>query len=163
MALLQDLIQQIDDPTLKERILQETNKLLKQKKFGLVFEEHLPECTPLYDVPIRVGSKVARKTGYVSDIYIVMKIDGDEVQCDRRETHEQTTFKLDELVTVAEFGEPIYPTLWQRICGRLWRFRLPRFLVCRRKRRRGGARETCQSQGRHRQRAGGVCGKEGFV
>ena len=32
MALLQDLIQQIDDPALKERILQETNKLLKQKK-----------------------------------------------------------------------------------------------------------------------------------
>ena len=45
MALLQDLIQQIDDPALRERILQETNKLLKQKKFGLVFEEHLPECT----------------------------------------------------------------------------------------------------------------------
>ena len=111
MALLQDLIQQIGDPALKERILQETNKLLKQKKFGLVFEEHLPECTPLYDVPIRVGSKVAVKTGYVSDIYTVMKIDGEEVQCDRRETHEQKTFWVDELVTVAEFGEPIYPTL----------------------------------------------------
>ncbi|MDD7637165.1 MAG: DNA methyltransferase [Clostridiales bacterium] len=111
MALLQDLIQQIDDPALKERILQETNKLLKQKKFGLVFEEHLPECTPLYDVPIRVGSKVALKTGYVSDIYTVINIDGDDAQCDRRETHEQKTFKLDELVTVAEFGEAIYPTL----------------------------------------------------
>ena len=111
MALLQDLLQQIDDPALKERILQETNKLLKQKKFGLVVEEHLPECMPLYDVPIRVSSKVALKTGYVSDIYTVMNIDGDEVQCDRRETHEQKTFKLDELVVVAEFGEPIYPTL----------------------------------------------------
>lgn len=103
MALLQDLIQQIDDSALKERILHETNKLLKQKKFGLVFEEHLPECTPLYDVPIRVGSKVALKTGYVSDIYTVMNIDDNEVQCDRRETHEQKTFRLDELVTVT-FG-----------------------------------------------------------
>lgn len=111
MALLQDLIQQIDDPALKERILQETNNLLKQKKFGLVFEEHLPECTPLYDVPIRVGSKVALKIGYVSDIYTVMKIDGDDVLCDRRETHEQKTFRLDEIVAIAEFGEPIYPTL----------------------------------------------------
>ena len=111
VALLQDLIQQIDDPTLRDRILQETDKLMKQKKFGLVFEEHLPECTPLYDVPIRVGSKVALKTGYVSDIYIVVKMDGDEVLCDRRETHEQKTFQLDELVVVAEFGEPIYPTL----------------------------------------------------
>ena len=111
MALLQDLIQQIDDPALKERILQETNKLLKQKKFGLVFEEHLPECTPLYDVPIRVGSKVALKNGYVSDTYTVLNINDDEVQCDRRETHELKTFKLYELVTVAEFGESIYPTL----------------------------------------------------
>lgn len=111
MALLQDLIQQIDDSALRDRILQETNKLLKQKKFGLVFEDHLPECTPLYDVPIRVGSKVALKTGYVSDIYTVMKIDGDDVLCDRRETHEQKTFRLDEIVAIAEFGEPIYPTL----------------------------------------------------
>lgn len=82
MALLQDLIQQIDDPTLRDRILQETDKLMKQKKFGLVFEEHLPECTPLYDVPIRVGSKVALKTGYVSDIYTVVKMEAliDEIQ-----------------------------------------------------------------------------------
>ena len=31
MALLQDLIQQIDDPALRERILQETDRLAKQK------------------------------------------------------------------------------------------------------------------------------------
>ena len=111
MALLQDLIQQIDDPALRERILRETNKLVKQKKFGLVFEEHLPECTPLYDVPIRVGTKVARKTGYVSDIYTVLKIHGEAVLCDRRETHEQVTFQMNEIVAIAEFGEPIYPTL----------------------------------------------------
>ncbi len=89
----------------------ETDKLIKQKKFGLVFEEHLPECTPLYDVPVHIGSKVARKTGYVSDIYTVLRIDSNEALCDRRETHEQETFCLDEIVAVAEFGEPIYPTL----------------------------------------------------
>ena len=50
MAILQDLIMQISDPDLRDRILQEANKLSKQKKFGLVFEEHLPECTPLYDI-----------------------------------------------------------------------------------------------------------------
>ena len=111
MALLQDLIRQINDPTLRDRILQETDKVMKQKKFGLVFEEHLPECTPLHDVPIRVGSKVALKTGYVSDIYMVIKLDGNEALCDRRETHEKVTFQLDEIVAIAEFGEPIYPTL----------------------------------------------------
>ena len=35
MALLQDLIQQIDDPVLRERIRQETDKLIEQKKFAL--------------------------------------------------------------------------------------------------------------------------------
>ncbi len=111
MALLQDLIQQIDDPTLRGRILQEVNRLMKQKKFGLVFEEHLPECTPLYDIPIRVGLKVALRAGYVGDIYTVMGIDGDEALCEHRETHRQEILKVNELVVVAEFGEPIYPTL----------------------------------------------------
>ena len=111
MALLQDLIQQIDDPALRDRILKETNKLVKQKKFGLVFEDHLPECTPLYDVPIRVGSKVALKEGKVNDFYVVQKIDDKEVICDHRETHEIKSFSMNELVVIAEFGEPIYPTL----------------------------------------------------
>ena len=111
MALLQDLIRQIEDPDLRERILRETDALLRQKKFGLVFEDHLPECTPLYDVPVKVGAKVAERTGYVSEIYTVLSIDGDNVLCDRRETHEQKHFSLADLVTVAEFGEAIYPSL----------------------------------------------------
>lgn len=111
MALLQDLIKQVDDPVLRERILKEANKLAKQKKFGLVFEEHLPELTPLYDVSIRVGANVAMKTGPVSNIFTVLKIKGKNALCDRRETHEQSTINLDELVVVAQFGEPIYPTL----------------------------------------------------
>ncbi|MXQ73052.1 site-specific DNA-methyltransferase [Clostridiaceae bacterium DONG20-135] len=111
MALLQDLIQQIDDPALRDRIMKETDKLVKQKKFGLVFEEHLPECTPLYDMEIHVGSKVAKKTGYVNDIYTVLKIDDDKVICESRETREEATFDIEEMVVVAEFGEPIYPTL----------------------------------------------------
>lgn len=111
MALLQDLIKQIDDETLRQRIMMEVGKLTKQKKFGLVFEEHLPECTPLYDVEIRIDSKVALKIGQVSDIYIVRTIDGDKVICEHKIDHAQVEFALDELVAIAEFGEPIYPYL----------------------------------------------------
>ena len=111
MALLQDLIQQIEDPTLRDRIAAETNKLLKQKKFGLVFEEHLPECTPLYEVPVKVGGLVAKKTGYVNDIYLVTKIEETSATCLNRETREESVIPLDELVTIAQFGEPIYPYL----------------------------------------------------
>ena len=52
MAAINDLIAQIQDPILRAKIEQEANKLTKQKKFGLVFEEHLPESTRLYGVPI---------------------------------------------------------------------------------------------------------------
>ena len=111
LASLQELIKKIDDPTLRQQILAEVNKLSKQKKFGLVFEEHLPECTPLYDVEIRQGSKVALKTGQVSDIYTVRAIDGGKAVCEHRTDHAETEIALDELVAVAEFGEPIYPYL----------------------------------------------------
>lgn len=111
MALLQDLIKQIDDPTLRQRIAVEVNKLSKQKKFGLVFEEHIPECTPLYDVEIRRDAKVALKAGQVSDVYIVRSIEGDKAICEHKTDHAEVEFPLNELVAIAEFGEPIYPYL----------------------------------------------------
>lgn len=111
MALLQELIKQIDDETLRQRIMMEVGKLTKQKKFGLVFEEHLPECTPLYDMEIRRDSKAALKNGQISDIYIVNSIDGDKAICEHKIDHTQAEFALDELVAIAEFGEPIYPYL----------------------------------------------------
>lgn len=111
VALLQDLIKQIDDPTLRQRIMTEVGKLTKQKKFGLVFEEHLPECTPLYDVGIKIDSNVALKSGQVSDIYIVRSINEDKAVCEHKSDHTVAEFALDELVAIAEFGEPIYPYL----------------------------------------------------
>lgn len=62
MAAINDLINQITDVELRERIQKEVNKLYKQKKFGLVFEEHLPECTPLYDMPIKKGWIISGST-----------------------------------------------------------------------------------------------------
>ena len=111
MAAINDLILQISDPELRDRIQREVSKLAKQKKFGLVFEEHLPECTPLYDIPVKRGSAVALKTGKVSNIYVVNKINDGIAQCIKKDTRESAEFPVDELVCVAEFGEPIYPYL----------------------------------------------------
>ena len=61
MAILDELVSQIDNPDLRARIAAEVEKLAKQKKFGLVFEEHLPECTPLYEIPVKAGATVALK------------------------------------------------------------------------------------------------------
>ena len=41
MAVINDLVNQIEDVALRERIAQEVDRLSKQKKFGLVFEENL--------------------------------------------------------------------------------------------------------------------------
>lgn len=111
MAALDDLIQQIRDPELRDRIQKEADSLLKQKKFGLVFEDHLPECTPLYDVPIKRRSQVALKNGEVNDIYIVDKVVGDQAECIHEVSHETITLPLKDLVVVAKFGDPIFPCL----------------------------------------------------
>ena len=55
MATINDLISQIEDVELRERIQKEVDALSRQKKFGLVFEDHIPECTLLYDVPVQRG------------------------------------------------------------------------------------------------------------
>lgn len=111
MAAINDLIAQIENPELRARIQAEVDRMNKQKKFGLVFEEHLPECTPLYDIPVKKGALVALKTGKVSDVYRVLNIKGDEAECKKKDVDGLMTFNVDELVTVAEFGEPIYPYL----------------------------------------------------
>lgn len=100
MAAINDLIAQIENQELRARIQAEVDRMNKQKKFGLVFEEHLPECTPLYDIPVKRGAWVALKTGKVSEVYRVLKIKGDEAECKKKDADEVATFNVNELVTV---------------------------------------------------------------
>lgn len=112
MAAINDLIAQVDNPELRARLEQEIARLNKQKKFGLVFEEHMPECTPLYEMPIRVGSHVALRTQKdIQRVYTVLAIAEDKALCICESDKEQGEFALSDLVAVAQFGEPIYPYL----------------------------------------------------
>ena len=111
MSALNDLIAQISDEGLRQRIQQEADKLAKQKKFGLVFEEHLPECTPLYDIPVKKGGKVALRDGNVNDTYTVLKIENGTAYCVKKDSNEVKEFAVADLIAVAEFGDPIYPYL----------------------------------------------------
>ena len=110
MATIHDLVAKIADPDLRAKIEAEVTRLSKQKKFGLVFEDHMPECTPLYDVAVRRGSKVAFKNGKVNENYTVLKIANGVATCLTQEG-ERMEAPVEELVTVAEFGDPIYPYL----------------------------------------------------
>ncbi|MBR6208655.1 MAG: site-specific DNA-methyltransferase [Oscillospiraceae bacterium] len=111
MAELHELIGKIENPELRAQIQEAANKLFKQKKFGLVFEDHLPECTPLYDIPVRKGSKVSLKDGKVSETYTVLKIENGQALCLPSNNAEAVSFPVKDLVTTAEFGDPIYPCL----------------------------------------------------
>ena len=111
MSMLNDLVNQIEDKTLRDRIAAEVDRLAKQKKFGLVFEEHLPECTPLYDIPVRNGSLVMVKGGDIKDLYYVKSMADGKADCVKRDGSESATFGVDDVVPVAEFGDPIYPYL----------------------------------------------------
>ena len=113
MAAINDLISQIQDETLRNRIQEEVSKMAKQKKFGLVFEEHMPESTPLYDMPIKRGCNVMLR-GSKDDkaIYVVLKVEGNTAVCVKPEQKDEAvTFELKDIVRVAEFGESIYPYL----------------------------------------------------
>lgn len=111
MAAIHDLLAQVQDQALRERIEKEIEKMSKTKKFGLVFEEHLPECTALYDMPIKKGSTVAKKGEAINIIYEVAKTDNDVALCINKVTQEAQNINISELVTVAQFGEPVYPYL----------------------------------------------------
>lgn len=111
MAELHELIQKIENPELRAQIAEAAKRALTYKQFGLVFEEHLPECTPLYDVPVRKGKRVSLKNGKVSETYTVLKIEGDKAICLPRDSKDAVEFAVDDLVVTAEFGEPIYPCL----------------------------------------------------
>lgn len=111
MAAIDDLINKIEDSELRDRIRVEVNKLSKQKKFGLVFENHVPECTALYDVPIHIGCKVAIKNRQIDQVYIVKSIHGDKAKCLDIKAQKIVEFSVNELVTIAEFGEAVYPYL----------------------------------------------------
>lgn len=116
MAAINDLIARIQDPELRMRIEKEVKDLTKQKKFGLVFENHIPEMTLLYDYPISRGCKVICKSDddkKLSEdvLWEVKKISKGKATCVHTVTNEEQTFNISDLICVAKNGEPIYPCL----------------------------------------------------
>lgn len=112
MSVISDLIEKINDPDLRARLSEEVARMQKQKKFGLVFEEHLPEATPLYDVAISVGSLVSLKDKEFKEFFRVKQINGDTLICEREDdSRELVELNKSEAVAVAMFGQPIYPCL----------------------------------------------------
>lgn len=117
MSAIDQYIERIPNSDLREQLKLEITRLTKKKKFGLVFENHLPDNVILHEVTIRRGTKVALKGKAPKDVYEVQSItegDADNPQsavCRHLVTFEDSVFKVEDLVAVAERGDVIYPYL----------------------------------------------------
>jgi len=83
MAKIEDLIAKIPDERLKKAIGDEVKALKKTKKFGLVFEEHLPETVRLPRLPVRERELVALKRETENQLWRVKRIHKGIATCDR--------------------------------------------------------------------------------
>ena len=122
MSAIHDLIAQISDPRLRERLATEWANAAKDKKFGLVFEDHLPELLPLHGAKPRKGDLVCRRQGALKDVWQVKSLHAGMATCVKpsndahlseatRAATEPVQFPVEELLVVREFGEPIFPAL----------------------------------------------------
>lgn len=119
MAAIDDLLQKVSDPVLRERLTKEIQKLKNKKGFGLVFEEHMPECTPLYEIPVTKGSRVAPRDKEIKETFTVASVDGDTAHCVSNTDKSEHDFCVKDIVVTAEIGEAIYPYLKEidRVCN----------------------------------------------
>lgn len=111
MAAIDDLIAQVDDAALRSRLKEEADRLRRDKKFGLVFEEHLPELTPIYGAALRPGCLAAPRGAPLTDVWRVLQVEAGRAHCLQRASGEHAYFDATELVVVLEFGDAIFPAL----------------------------------------------------
>jgi len=109
--LLDALVAHVEDETLRSRLSREIELLRGSRRFGLVFDRHLPESVRLPEHPVRKGVRVTLRDESVPDqAWRVVRftdgsrkvavLDGDGVEV-----------PVEELVVIREFGEPVYPGL----------------------------------------------------
>jgi adenine-specific DNA-methyltransferase len=117
MAKIEDLIAQIPDERLRKGIAAEVKALKKTKKFGLVFEEHLPETVQLPKLPVKEGELVAKKRETGNELWRVKSIRKGIATLERAiegyplPSETGIEMPVAELVVVRSFGDPIYPAL----------------------------------------------------
>ncbi|WP_156297969.1 site-specific DNA-methyltransferase [Mycobacterium paragordonae] len=108
--VLDQLIGRIEDEALRDRLAREVDLLRGSRRFGMVFDRHLPESVRLTEHPIRKGIRVALRDESSAETWTVERF------TDR--TREVAVLSGDggehpasDLIVIREFGEPIYPGL----------------------------------------------------
>jgi adenine-specific DNA-methyltransferase len=100
MAKLEDLIKEIAEPSLRARVADEVAKLKAKKKFGLVFEEHIPETIRLPDLPFKTGVRIAQKVGRPGETFVVLGVNGDKVRVRPERGGAEESFSLKDIAPI---------------------------------------------------------------
>ncbi|ART70521.1 site-specific DNA-methyltransferase [Mycobacterium dioxanotrophicus] len=108
--VLDQLIGRIQDESLRNRLASEVELLRGSRRFGLVFDRHLPESVRLTDHPIRKGIRVALRDESTAETWTVDRFT-DRTRKVAVLSGDGGERPVAELVVVREFGEPIYPGL----------------------------------------------------
>lgn len=110
MALIDHLIEDIQDNDVREKVRREVDQLRRRTTFGLVFEGHPPERLPLSGVRIRRGTTVALRDGDTDRTFTVLDASEGIARCmtfDEKVVEHPVT----DLVAVQKPGQRLYPAL----------------------------------------------------
>lgn len=111
MARIDDLLAHVRDEKLRAQLSRAVNDLRKRKKFGLVYEEHIPETVLLAsETGVRPGASVSlRREPTSAKRYKVEKVNNGKATLSSGDTTIQA--KTSDLLVVTPFGRPVYPVL----------------------------------------------------
>ena len=104
------LLEKVADEGLRADLRAAVDKVRAKRSFGLVFESHLPERVRLPDYPVRRGTKVVRRTDKRDEPMKVESVRRGQATVVTGHGSRDAV-PVDDLVVVAEFGEPVYPGL----------------------------------------------------
>jgi adenine-specific DNA-methyltransferase len=126
MAAIEELIRSIADTRLRDALAAAVAHLKAAKKFGLVFEEHLPETVLLPGLAIKVGARVMLKDDPHNLAFrVIEEVNGKRVKVipdhmtksgvirglPESIVNSAMVMNRADLVVAKAFGEPMYPAL----------------------------------------------------
>ncbi len=111
MAAFNDLLRRVTDATLRGQLEEEYRRALRNKKFGLVFEEHRPEFTALHGVGLKEGMSVVVNGLKTADVLQVVSLAKGMARCHNPSSGEMEEHPISDLVAVARFEDPVFPVL----------------------------------------------------
>jgi adenine-specific DNA-methyltransferase len=113
MARLDDLVARVDDLSLRREMEAALAEMKRRQRFGLVFEEHIPETTALFGLSAQPGALVQRRDDPAAKrLYRVTETTPKgQANIEPTDGGEAEAAAIGDLLVVKRFGEPVYPAL----------------------------------------------------